>query len=64
MYMLVFRFLFLFQVLVQKRSPVGNQNAMRIILRPGDFLQASSSHNLTHQDIGSSLYSLPAIVGE
>ena len=37
---------------------------MRIILRPRHTLHLSRRHQFAHQDIASSLYPLPTIVGE
>jgi len=55
---------FLLNVLVQERSPVGDEKAMRIVFSPGHSLQLSSGDKLAHQDACASLNALTAIIGK
>ena len=55
---------FLFNVLVQEGTPVGNEKAMWVVLSPWNTLQLTCGDKLAHEDACTSLYTLTSIVRE
>ena len=51
-------------ILIQKRTPVSNEQTMRIIIGSRYSFQLTCSYEFSHQYAGTSLYALTAIVGE
>ena len=62
--MLVAVFVLLFDVLVQERPPVHDQQAVGVVVGAGDPPELTGRHQLPHQDAAPALDPLPAVVGE
>ncbi len=55
---------FLLNVLIQERSPVGDEKAMRIVVRSRHPFQLSCRDKFSHEDACASLNTLTTIVGK
>ena len=61
---LIVRLGLLLYILVQQGAPLGDEQAMRIVLAPRDTLQFAGGDKLTGEDIRAALDALPPVVGE
>src|SRR5574344_292281 len=60
----VCQFGFLFNILIEKRSPVGDEQSVRVVVSPGNTFELSCRNKLSGEDACSSLDTLATIVGE